>query len=326
MSSAKTGSEGGFVFVPITHPSESAGWKRKVRSHAAKSNRARRQRVVAFQQASAKLTLPPGSDGQGPDGAVSHSSGRSLDALASISPRGPSDSHHRTSFQESPISLVGAARTDPFNSYHRLVAPWEKRLLDHFLQYMVLKKMVCMPNLDIDFLGDKGSFWTSIATYWLHTALSDPGMLAATLLYSCRHLASLRHGEVFNLQATKYRLDCIRLLNQTLTREGRDISNLTITKTLALASDANLTGEHDAAANHLKAVGQMVRLRDGGQEPSDFLGRLVIWFTGDAQSKSVIGSARVSFGTEMTPVAKVEKNLVYHVSAPASGRRRGEHD
>ncbi|KAK2018547.1 hypothetical protein LZ32DRAFT_599474 [Colletotrichum eremochloae] len=323
MPSSKKGShEGGFVFVPISHPSESAVWKQKVRSHAAKGTRARRQRVVAYQQANAQPSLPSDDD-QSPEGTSPDSTSQHPNALAVVSHKVSSKPDHRTAFSNSPISFLGAARTDPFNSYNRVVTPWEKQLLDHFMQYLIMKEMVCMPSLNLDILDDKKSFWTSMATYWLHTALSDPGMLATTLLYSARHMATMQHTKIYSLQATKYRLDCIRFLNQTLTREGKDISNLTITKALALASDSNFTGEHDAAAKHLKAVGQMLRVKDDGPESSDFLGRLVLWFTGDTKSKKMIGRANFSFGTEMTPVAKVEKNLVYHVSIPTNDYGRG---
>ncbi|KAK2027620.1 hypothetical protein LX32DRAFT_620545 [Colletotrichum zoysiae] len=323
MSPMKKGPhEGGFVFVPISHPSESAGWKQKVRSHAAKRNQARRQRVVAYQETSAQSSSPSG--GRDPEGTPSYPSSQHSDALAMGSDRGPLKSDHGTIFLYIPITFVGSPRTDPFNSHNRVITPWEKRLLDHFSQYLILKEMVCMPSVNLDILGNKGSFWKSMASFWLHTSLSDPGMLATTLLYSCRHMAAMQHSELLNLQATKYRLACIQLLNQALTTEGKDISNITITKTLALASDANTTGEHDAVAKHLEAAGQMVRVRNVGKEPPDFLGRLVIWFTGDTRSKNTISRAKVTLGTEMTPVAKVDKSLVYHVSAPTSGCERDE--
>ncbi|KAK1569853.1 uncharacterized protein LY79DRAFT_571106 [Colletotrichum navitas] len=317
MSSAKDSRDGGgFVFVPISHPSESAGWKRKVRSHAAKGIWARRQRVAAYQQANAQSSSP--SDGQYPEGTPPLSSSQHPKALTLVSCRGSSKPDHRNAFPPGPISFLSAARTDPFNSYNRAIAPWEKRLLDHFMQYLILEEMVFMPSLNIDIAGDNVSFWTSICTYFLQASLSDPGMLATTLLYSCRHMAAKQRNEIFSLQATKYRLHCIQSLNQTLTREGKDISQLTIAKTIALASDAYFTGEYDAAEKHLKAVGQMARVKDGGLDSSDFLGRLVIWFAGDAQSKDMIGTLKLNFDTETAPVTKVDKNLVYHVSAPAS--------
>ncbi|KZL73632.1 hypothetical protein CT0861_09675 [Colletotrichum tofieldiae] len=305
--------EGGLVFVPISHPSESAAWKQKVRSHAAKHTQARRQRVIAYQQTVIRSRSL--SDGQESEGALPCSSHQPLKALEVVSRKDCSELNYASPLLNSPVSLLGAARTDPFNSYHRVVTPWENQLLDHFLQYLVLQEMTCVPSLDLDILGDKGSFWKSMASYWVHTALSDPGMLANTLLWSCRHMSAVQHREIYDLQATKYRFECIRLLNQTLTKEGKNISNLTITKTLALASDSNLTGEHDVAVKHLRAVGHMIRLQDAGQEPSDFLGRLIIWFTTDRSAKNVIGSANLSFGTEMTPIAKVDKSLVYHVNA-----------
>ncbi|KAJ0163330.1 hypothetical protein CTA2_3169 [Colletotrichum tanaceti] len=317
---------GGFAFVPISHPSESAAWKKKVRSHAARNHQARRQRVVAYQQTA--VTLPTRArpsttiDGQDSDGGGASSSRPEAREVAFVSSgrgSGSSDSNYGNAHPllhiNSPMSPLGAARADPFNSFHRVVTPWEQKLLDHFMQYMVMKEMACMPSLNLDILGDKAAFWRSMSAHWVQASLSDRGMLASTLLWACRHMALVQHRDIFDPQATRYRLECIQMLNQTLTREGRNISNLTITKTLALASDSNLMGEHDVADQHLKAVGSMIRMQDEGGSPSDFLGRLVIWFTRDSNPKSMMGRANLDFNMDMTPVAKVEKDLVYHVNA-----------
>ncbi|CCF34564.1 hypothetical protein CH063_06536 [Colletotrichum higginsianum] len=314
---------GGFAFVPISHPSESAAWKKKVRSHAARNHQARRQRVVAYQQTAVTTRASTPSDGQDSDGAPLRPSSQPPETREVFaSGRVLSDWNYGNSHPlvhiNSPISPLGAARTDPFNSFHRVVTPWEQKLLDHFMQYMVMKEMTCVPSLNLDILGDKAAFWKSMAAHWVQTSLSDRGMLASTLLWACRHMAAVQHRDIFNPQATRYRLECIQMLNQTLTREGKNISNLTITKTLALASDSNLMGEHDIAEQHLKAVGYMIRMQDEGDTPSDFLGRLVIWFTRDKNSKSMMGRANLDFNTDMTPVAKVEKDLVYHVNASTS--------
>lgn len=98
--------------------------------------------------------------------------------------------------------------------------------------------MACMPSLDLNILGDERPFWQSLSTFWVQTATEDRGMLANVLLFACRHMASVQHRDIYDSQATKYKLESIHMLNQTLSKEGSNISALTVTKTLALASDA----------------------------------------------------------------------------------------
>lgn len=77
-----------------------------------------------------------------------------------------------------------------------------------------------------------------MAAQWSHLAAVDPGMLAGLLMASCRDLASMRHVEIYAAQILKYRAQCMRLLQEAIETEGSAASDLTILKTLALASDA----------------------------------------------------------------------------------------
>lgn len=77
-----------------------------------------------------------------------------------------------------------------------------------------------------------------MAAQWTQLAAADPGMLAGLLMASCRDLATMRHVEIYSAQVLKYKAECMRLLQQALVTEGAAASDLTIMKTLALASDA----------------------------------------------------------------------------------------
>jgi hypothetical protein len=77
-----------------------------------------------------------------------------------------------------------------------------------------------------------------MATHWVQLAATDPGMLAGVFMVACRNLATLHHAEIYTSQALKYKSECIGMLRQGIRSEGTSVSDLTITKTLALASDA----------------------------------------------------------------------------------------
>lgn len=77
-----------------------------------------------------------------------------------------------------------------------------------------------------------------MAKSWMQMAATDAGVLAGVLLVASRHLSTLKNAEIYANQALKYKTECIRMLNLALSLEGQSVSDATILKTLALASDA----------------------------------------------------------------------------------------
>lgn len=69
-------------------------------------------------------------------------------------------------------------------------------------------------------------------------AIADAGVLASVLLSACRHLVEYCHGENYEELIFKYKGRCISGINESLMQEGNHISDLTIVKTFALASDS----------------------------------------------------------------------------------------
>lgn len=102
---------GDFQFVHISHPDNAPAWKKKVRSHAARNSRVRQKRV-ADHQSVLSAEHPP------------------RDELLALTPAASPLSPHVAAIA-SPQSVLGAARTDPFDSFARRLSPLEGFLLDH---------------------------------------------------------------------------------------------------------------------------------------------------------------------------------------------------
>jgi transcription factor-like protein len=124
---------------------------------------------------------------------------------------------------------------------------------------------------------------------WTQAALADPGMLASILLVSCRSLSNAQNRQDWDLFAIGYKVEALKDIQRSIAREGSSVSEVTLTKTLALASEevcssrtssqyslrlTNIrklfSGNSQAADHHLRAAVHMVRLRNSPH-------RLAMW-------------------------------------------------
>lgn len=103
------------------------------------------------------------------------------------------------------------------------------------VQFVALESVMCIP---FDNPDDGYSFRRGMATSWVQMAAADTGMLATLLLAACRNLAEDQGPGLYSKTALKYKIQTISSLNRALSREGSMISDVTITQTLALASEA----------------------------------------------------------------------------------------
>lgn len=101
----------------------------------------------------------------------------------------------------------------------RIVVPFETR---HSQQYT-----------------DPESYKHSIATQWAPTAISDLGMLSGIFLYACRSLHILTKNHCYYELALRYKLECLRLLQEVLTSSSVTAITIdaVIPRALQLASD-----------------------------------------------------------------------------------------
>lgn len=93
--------------------------------------------------------------------------------------------------------------------------------------------------------GEEDVFFELVNTFWLPFIITDPGLLAAVLLASCRNmLLHNRKGDAFghgqaNWQklALKYKIECITSVNAAILAEQPHISDATIAKSIVMATD-----------------------------------------------------------------------------------------
>ena len=103
------------------------------------------------------------------------------------------------------------------------------------MRHVVLHVVTCYP---LRTLSEEAEFRTGMATHWVQMAATDTGMLATLFLASCRNLSNFQHKEFYSTIALQYKGQCITALKTALTKEGDMVSDVTITKTLVLASEA----------------------------------------------------------------------------------------
>lgn len=139
--------------------------------------------------------------------------------------------------------------------------------------------MTSVTRLCIQGAEFENTFRFELAQEWVQLAAGDPGILSGLLMAACRNLSMNNHAEVYGSQLLAYKYDCIRILRLAMESEGSRVSDSTIVKTLALASDAvshsslfspsssKLTSSklttHDteASLSHFRAAQLMIRLR-----------------------------------------------------------------
>lgn len=87
-------------------------------------------------------------------------------------------------------------------------------------------------------LVEEIKFRHNIARQWVQMSAADAGVLSTVLLTACRNLALHQNSIKLSTVALQYKVLTISSLNEALSREGELISDNTIIKTLALASES----------------------------------------------------------------------------------------
>ncbi|PKS06611.1 hypothetical protein jhhlp_007360 [Lomentospora prolificans] len=216
--------QGGFKFIHMSSPADAAAFKTQVRSHAARNPRARKKKVMRHQK----------------EKRAEEVHGQELEVVPdtrSSKSQGPVYAHLDTSAVATGhvARILCAQPVDPFDSFCRPLNPMEHRLLDHFARNVIRYIVTCMP---FQVPGDEARYLKGMTTYMIQTAAADSGMLSTLLLASCQSLSKFRHEDAFSTVALMYKGQCIASINDALRREAPVVSDLTLTKTLALAANA----------------------------------------------------------------------------------------
>ncbi|KAH0438325.1 hypothetical protein CcaCcLH18_03312 [Colletotrichum camelliae] len=200
------------VFVSLSHPGEITACATTIRSHAARTVHARRQKSLKRPRSRPESES---SDGKQPS------------SMTLVKQRGPIPQQY---FQ----SILWPKEFDPFDSFLRSLAPNEDKLIRVFVQHRVLKAMSYLPDPKMSYISDLDRFWHCVTLYWVQTALWDSGMLDSMFLLTCRYIADRAPGwkSGFTHQALHYKRRCLREIEHS-----ESFTDHVITTRMAMVAD-----------------------------------------------------------------------------------------
>ncbi|KAK8097513.1 hypothetical protein PG984_016652 [Apiospora sp. TS-2023a] len=269
----------GFLFINTAHPSEASTPRTlsRIRSHAAKENRAR--------AAAARIDKRPGRPVErikGDRQVVGHV--RSNSQVISSNPREAQHQQRQAQGGEEdvgqrqqPVPFLPRTKHIPFlpgaKPLWRPVRPLsaqETSLLDHYVNHIILSS-----RGRCHAAGNSAPPWFTRMQLqcWLPFALADPGLLATLLLQSCRSLESIISpgppgpGGSYYYCASgaylSYKQQCIRWVNRCVASESQRATDGTIAMVMVLLAESYLLGNLEEWQVHLAAHTRMLELRGG---------------------------------------------------------------
>ncbi|VUC30948.1 unnamed protein product [Clonostachys rosea] len=274
-------------FIPSSHPgtASSRESQRRANAHAARvaHGRVRRFRMVEY-QASEKTKQPRERTASAGSRPKRSRPKRSDEAAAIASPLPIAETGDL--ILANPISALASTRTESFAFFARPFNPIESYLLDYYLQVVIPYQSVFCNRL-----WDKEEYRELMRGDWMRLVLARGYSLDALLLISCRHLAANNSLEPNGHQrymelAVKYKLSCVKSLNETISDEVVNIiSDATVATVVMLACDEFWIKEPSTAKRHLDGALQMVNHNGGPQTLglNGFLEHVLYKFWGDVQ-------------------------------------------
>lgn len=193
-------------FVHLSHPTDASKQKKIIRSHAAKNAVIRQQRVINYQNAKAMRSFVGGAQ---------------------------------------PSLRVPVALNSPVLKFERFLlhhctvtasTDWRIFMLTFAVVVHVIGQAVtCLPFGTVPSTLDMRR---DLSNLWVQMAVVDRGVAAALFLNACRHLVHHTQQKKYNALILKYKGECIGNINLSLSKQGHAVTDVTIVKTLILASDA----------------------------------------------------------------------------------------
>ncbi|KAJ5606602.1 hypothetical protein N7510_009383 [Penicillium lagena] len=209
-------------FIEIPHPADLQSQRRAVYSHAARVTHSRRR-------------------------ARSGEKKKKEDGGSTVSSVGP-------------ISLLSAARRDPFASFVAPFQPVEDFLLDHYVR-AVVPRLRCMEN-PIDYSE-------RMTTAWVPLALGNASLLNGLFLAACRDISEsyglAEQQQRFLNLAMQYKLGCVRALQEKISRQMPPFSDSTVATVVMLAFDELFLHDARMSRQHIGGAVKMVSLNGGPQ-------------------------------------------------------------
>lgn len=119
-----------------------------------------------------------------------------------------------------------------------ILTPWLMHELITYLFFLIDVKFV-IPQLARRYprLNSEPIYDQNMKSQWLPFAFTDVGLINGMLFIASHSLAALYNNDLYHLRALNYKVLCIHSTNMAISRKGDNISDLTIAKSLLLASD-----------------------------------------------------------------------------------------
>jgi hypothetical protein len=154
----------------------------------------------------------------------------------------------------SPLTVLGAGRVDPFQTYP-IDSTWEiHQLVDHY--HFVI------PSLLHKHWGRNITHPMPIVDLF-EIYRQDPLPFLAMLHHASHHLAKLKHNEAETPQILDYKYRTIRMLNERITATQGPYDDGTIVGAGLLANAERIWGDKEVARMHWSAVKRMILDRGG---------------------------------------------------------------
>ncbi|CAH0054536.1 unnamed protein product [Clonostachys solani] len=276
-----------FQFIPSSHPgtAPSRESQRRANAHAARvaHGRVRRFRVIEY-QASENSRRPNEKTASSGSRPKSSRPKRSNGAAAIASPLPIAEAGDFV--LANPVTTLASARKESFAYFARSFNQIESYLIDYYVQVVVPYQSIFCNRL-----WDKAEYRELMRGDWMKLVLARGYSLDALLLIACRHLAANKsldpdgHQRYMEL-AVKYKLSCVKGLNETISDEVVSIiSDATVATVVMLACDEFWIKEPSTARRHLDGALQMVNHNGGPQTLglNGFLEHVLYKFWGDVQ-------------------------------------------
>ncbi|CAI6073341.1 unnamed protein product [Clonostachys chloroleuca] len=257
-----TGFLPGLHFIVTSHPQDAttSDTLRQIRSHAAKETRSRARRSIKKPASGSRRKIRPRPK---IDESTHDKQGLNKQAcLASKIER------NRESIDPNAINLPTIEYFNPYQSAKlsrdvaclgsvRPFSDIEYFLFDHYIKFFIPFSIgSCHRKKNPNLVAIQ-------MTHWVPFALTDVGLIAAVFLQSCRSLATLATTSAYEDLSTKYRLQCIRSTNASLSKAVTQANDATISKVMILASEEFERGNFDGWNTHFVAISRMIVMRGG---------------------------------------------------------------
>ncbi|ROV92987.1 hypothetical protein VMCG_09004 [Cytospora schulzeri] len=270
--------------------------KRLVRSHVARTSHAKTRHARAGQRevaprSSQEPVLEEDShkdrDGMGFSSfreSLPHPTPSTSMASSSVAYDSPID------FTSQPMALLDPGRQHQFLPFLQQLSQWEQFLFNHYVTVLIPSRHDPCDHpyhpIDISY------YRHGMIVHWVRLCLTDVGLLQGIFLASCRNLAKIHRNsanpaeaDMYEQRALQYRGECLRSMHESMSRDGKAVTDYTVGKALFLAfneaiQQKYMAGNLNETRSHMAACEDLVELKGGHYTLGldGFLSQLIIWF------------------------------------------------